>query len=374
MADVLVIGGGIIGTALAAQCARRGLTVTLCERDRLASAASGRNAGFVVGPHPPELAAIAADSVREYRELHFATGASFFMDRESIGSLIVAEDAADLHDAPGDVLTGADLQAAEPQLAGDLAGGYLIEGRRIDPAAATMAWADEARSYGSVIHVACEARALLRRAGRVVGALTDQGQLLARSTVIAAGPWSWRLARDTGYDVPVRGVRGFVAVTRPAPFRLRHLIEDAASDSSSLPPVTVRALADGAPLASMFATGLGQDDDGRIVIGASHTRAVSDRDESPETLAVVLRRAIRFVPALADLEIAETRSCQRPMTADGLPLHGPVPGTEGLYLCCGHNAQGVTWGPGAAAVVAASLVSGEWDPALAPERFAAVAP
>jgi glycine/D-amino acid oxidase-like deaminating enzyme len=374
VADVLIIGGGIIGAALAAQCARRGLTVTLCERDRLASAASGRNAGFVVGPHPPELAAMAAQSIREYRELHFATGSSFFMDRESIGSLVVAEHAAALHGAPGELLTGADLLAAEPQLADDLAGGYLIEARRIDPAAATMAWADEARSYGSTIHVACEARGLLRRAGSVVGALTDQGQLLARSTVIAAGPWSWRLTRDTGYDVPVRGVRGFVAVTRPAPFRLQHLIEDAAWDDSGLPPVTVRDLADGGPLPSSFATGLGQDDDGRIVIGASHTRATTDRDESPETLAAVLRRAIRFVPALADLEIAETRSCQRPMTADGLPLHGPVPGTDGLYLCCGHNAQGVTWGPGAAAVVADSLVSGDWDPALLPERFAAVAP
>jgi glycine/D-amino acid oxidase-like deaminating enzyme len=374
VADVLIIGGGIIGASLAAQCARRGLTVTLCERDRLASAASGRNAGFVVGPHPPELQAIADRSLREYRELHFATGGAFFMDRESIGSLIVAEHEADLADAPGDVLTGTDLQAAEPQLADDLAGGYLIEARRIDPAAATMAWADEARSYGSTIHVACEARALLRRAGTIVGAITDQGQLLARSTVIAAGPWSWRLARDTGYDVPVRGVRGVVAVSRPAPFRLNHLIEDAAWDVSSLPAVTVGGLADGVPPHGTYAAGLGQDDDGRIVIGASHTRATGDRDETPETLAAVCRRAIRFVPALAGLEIAETRACQRPMTGDGLPLHGPVPGTEGLYLCCGHNAQGITWGPGATAVVAESLVSGEWDPALSPERFAAVAP
>ena len=374
MADVLIIGGGIIGASLAAQCARRGLVVTLCERDRLASAASGRNAGFVVGPHPPELQAIAEHSLREYRELHFATGGAFFMDRESIGSLIVAEDEAGLAGAPGEVLRGADLQAAEPQLAGDLAGGYLIEARRIDPAAATMAWADEARSYGATIHVACEARGLLRRAGTIVGAITDQGQLLARHTVIAAGPWSWRLARETGYDVPVRGVRGVVAMTRPAPFRLRHLIEDADWDVTSLLPVTVGDLAAGLPRPASVSVGLGQDDDGRIVVGASHRRAAADDDETPETLAAVCRRAVRFVPALAGLEIAETRACQRPMTADGLPLHGPVPGADGLYLCCGHNAQGITWGPGATAAMAESLVTGEWDPALSPERFAAVVP
>jgi glycine/D-amino acid oxidase-like deaminating enzyme len=372
VADVLVIGGGIIGASLAAQCARRGMTVTLCERDRLASAASGRNAGFVVGPHPPELAAIAELSLREYRELHFATGGAFGYDRDSIGSLVVAEDAADLAGAPGDVLDGAALRDVEPELAGDLAGGYLIEARRIDPAAATMAWADEARSYGSVIHTGCEARGLLRRAGTVVGAITDQGQLLARMTVICAGPWSAQLTRGSGFDAPVRGVRGYVALTRPAPFRLRHLIEDAAWDPGSLPTITVQTLADGGARASSFATGLGQDEDGRIVIGASHTRSSEDDELAPDALAEVCRRAIRFVPALAELEVAATRSCLRPMTPDGLPLHGPVPGEDGLYLCCGHNAQGVTWGPGAAAVVADSLASGQWDAALAPERFSAV--
>jgi glycine/D-amino acid oxidase-like deaminating enzyme len=373
VADVLVIGGGIIGAALAAQCARRGMTVTLCERDRLASAASGRNAGFVVGPHPPALATIAERSLREYRELHFATGGAFAYDRDSIGSIVVAEAAADLAGAPGEVLDGAAVRELEPELADDLAGGYLIEARRIDPAAATLAWADEARSYGAEIHVACEARGLLRRAGAVVGAITDQGQLLARTTVVAAGPWSWQLTRGTGFDVPVRGVRGFVAVTRPAAFRLRHLIEDAAWDPGSLPPVTVRTLADGDARPSAFATGLGQDDDGRIVIGASHTRAGEDDEVARDTLAEVCRRAIRFVPALAELEVVATRSCLRPMTPDGLPLHGPVPGEEGLVLCCGHNAQGIAWGPGAAAVVAESLESGQWDTALSPERFAAVA-
>ena len=373
MADVLVIGGGIIGASLAAQCARRGMAVTLCERDRLASAASGRNAGFVVGPHPPELAAIAALTLREYRELHFATGGAFAYDRDSIGSLVVAEDAADLADAPGELLDGAALCAIQPELAGDLAGGYLIEARRIDPAAATMAWADEARSYGSVIHTGCEARGLLRRAGTVVGAITDEGQLLARTTVICAGPWSAQLTRGTGFDVPVRGVRGYVALTRPAPFRLRHLIEDAAWDPGSLPTITVQTLADGGARASSFATGLGQDDEGRIVIGASHTRSTDDHELAPDTLAQVCRRAIRFLPALAELEVVATRSCLRPMTPDGLPLHGPVPGADGLYLCCGHNAQGVTWGPGVGAVVAESLDTGQWDAALLPERFAAVA-
>jgi glycine/D-amino acid oxidase-like deaminating enzyme len=62
------------------------------------------------------------------------------------------------------------------------------------------------------------------------------------------------------------------------------------------------------------------------------------------------------------------------MTPDGLPLHGPVPGVDGLVLACGHNAQGVTWGPGAAASVADGLATAVWDAALAPSRFPVAAP
>jgi D-hydroxyproline dehydrogenase subunit beta len=363
VADVLVVGGGIIGAALAAQCARRGMQVTLCERERLAAGASGRNAGLVTGPHPPQLEAIARRSIKEYRDLHFATGEGFAFDRESIGSLIVADDAAHLGADDEPVLTAAELRAAEPLLGDGPVAGCIREARRIDAGAATVAWADEARSYGAEILVGCEARGLVRRAGSVVGVMSDRGQLLARTTIVAAGPWSWRVVRGAGFHVPVRGVEGTIAVTAPAAFRLRRIVEDAAWPA--LPGrVTVEGAATGAAEPAAVACGLIQDDDGRIVIGAS----LGVVGSGPAALAAVCRRAIELVPALAGLEIVETRTCERPMTDDGLPVHGPVPGAPGLVLCCGHNAQGVTWGPGAAAVVAESLISGDWDPAFLPER------
>ncbi len=357
-----MVGGGIIGAALAAQCARRGMQVTLCERERLAAGASGRNAGLVVGPHPPELEAIARRSVKEYRDLHFATGDAFAFDRDSIGSLVVAGDPAQL--AADEVpLASEDLAREEPLLGEGFVTGCIREARRIDAGAATVAWADEARSYGAEILVGCEARSLVRRAGVVVGVSSDRGQLLARTTVIAAGPWSWRIVRGVGFHVPVRGVEGVIAVTAPASFRLRRIIEDATWPR--LPrPVTVDGLARDEAESAGVACGLVQDDDGRIVIGAS----LGAIGSGPTALAAVCRRALELVPVLAGLEIVETRVCERPMTDDGLPLHGPVPGASGLVLCCGHNAQGVTWGPGAAAVVAESLVSGDWDAALLPER------
>jgi len=212
-------------------------------------------------------------------------------------------------------------------------------------------------------------RALVRDGDVVRGALTDGGTVLAGTTIIAAGPWSSRLVRGVGFEVPVRGVRGWVAITRRAPVRLSHIIEDAAWPDAPLAVVTVAGLAAGAMPEPRLSTAFSQDADGRILIGSSLQAGTGDRDESPGTLGRVCARALRFLPALAAVEVAETRSCLRPMTPDGLPLHGPVPGTDGLVLACGHNAQGVTWGPGAALAVADGLESGVWDPALAPSRF-----
>ena len=88
------------------------------------------------------------------------------------------------------------------------------------------------------------------RGAAVTGAVTDAGEIDAGTVVVAAGPWSWRVCRSLGYDVPVRGVRGWIATTRPAPFR-------AAASRGGLPrrlgPVlgglrtTVGDLAAGAP-------------------------------------------------------------------------------------------------------------------------------
>jgi len=368
MADVLVIGGGIVGVSVAAMCARRGLSVTLCERGTLAAGASGRNFGLVTGPHPEPLREVARRSLRLYAELHHASGRAFWFDRETVGSLAVAERASDLDGLAGELLDAAALREAEPLLADDLAGARLLPCQRVDPGGAVAAFADEARAGRAEILLGCTARGLLRGGGGDVrGALTDAGAITAGTTVVAAGHWSWSLLRGLGLDLPIRGVRGWIALTRPAPFQLGHVIEDAGW-SRGAEPLTVEHLAGGGAPAADVHVGLAQDADGRVLLGASLQASRGDRDEGEEILQRIAARALRVLPALAGLEIQETRSCVRPMTPDGLPFHGPVPGADGLVLACGHNAQGVTWGPGAGAAVADGIADGTWDPVLLPER------
>ncbi|MDA3040162.1 MAG: FAD-binding oxidoreductase [Actinomycetota bacterium] len=366
--DVIVVGGGVIGVATAWALARAGVRVDLLERDGLAAHASGRNQGLVIGPHPPEMAAIATRGIELYEELHERSGHAFFFDRMSHGCLMVGEGDHSEH------LARADLAAVEPLLGPSITSGWLNhDARRIDPAAAVVALAEEARAAGANIRTGVGVRELLRTADHVTGVLSDDGRIEAGVVIVAAGPWSWRVCRSTDFDVPVRGVRGWLVVTRPAPFRLRHALEDNTwgATQKGLGTPTVGELASGTVDPPAVAGLIQQDGAGRLLLGASlQTSATDDPEHQDEAVTAVCRRAAELVPAVASLPIVEIRSCRRPMSDDGLPLHGPVPGMEGLILATGHGSQGITWGIGSGEAVAAGVLGDRWDPALAPARFA----
>ena len=91
-------------------------------------------------------------------------------------------------------------------------------------------------------------------------------------------------------------------------------------------------------------------------------------DDGAHAVPSICRRAVELIPPIAEVPIAETRTCVRPVSFDGLPLHGPVDGIDGLVLACGHGSHGLTWGPGCGEAAARGVLEGEWDPALLPVR------
>jgi glycine/D-amino acid oxidase-like deaminating enzyme len=368
--DVLVVGGGIIGTTTAAYLARGGASVTLVERAELASGPSGRSLGLVSGPHPPELRSIAERSLQAYLALARETG-SFAIDTANVGCLCISSDERDLPRGEGEQLDGDQVAEAEPLLAVRCAAGAVIPARHVDPGGAVSAWAEEARRHSARIRVGCPVRSLLGDGGRVAGAMTDEGPIFAGRVVLATGWEAPRLAAGLGIDLPVRGVRGWIVTTRPAPFRLRRPINevDFSRGVAAVPLLTLSDIADGNVAAPIVAAQMRQDAAGRLVLGASLAAATGEADDDgAQAVQSICRRAIELIPTIAEVPIAETRTCVRPVSFDGLPLHGPVDGIEGLVLACGHRSHGLTWGPGSGEAVARGVLEGEWDPALSPSR------
>lgn len=383
-ADVVIIGGGIIGAACADALAASGVSVVLLERDVLAAGASGRNQGLFVTPSDPHLLPMAQSSLDVYVQIVEDSPLHVRFDGEAIGFLRVAEGATELAELEEearaaeryagievDRLDRIALLELEPGLARDLAGGCLFHtGRRLDPTSMTVSLALRARDNGAEIREHELVRALLWERGAIRGVMTDEGPIRSDTVVLAAGPWSGELLRPLGVRIPVTGTRGWLVVVEPLGPLLSRPMEWA-GDSWREPPdrVTAGELAGGPPGVGI-GTLMHPADDGTISLGSSRELAIADEPDDPAVPRAILRRAIRFVPGIADAPVLSAWWGVRPMSPDDRPLIGSL--REGLVLATGHGAEGVLLGAGTASLVR-SIVMGEeppFDPApFDPARF-----
>jgi glycine/D-amino acid oxidase-like deaminating enzyme len=358
---VVVIGGGILGSAIAMELAGRGLRPVLVDEDRPAQATSARSFA--------SLSAFGADPVA-YFELACAALVGWSRWAERLGDV-------------GYRRTGELRWATDPQAGRELAEqverararGYPImpvdepELRRLLPAAdpGPVAAACYAPRDGQVepdaVVAACRAatrmaggRLLLGEPARIQ--LDDDGirvevagqVLRPRIAVLTAGAESVAVARAVGLDVPMLPSPGLLVQTEPLP---------AFTDKVVYLP--------GDPGPQVH---LRQRPDGSVILGERSQDTVA-REPSEHHGRALLRQAGRFLPILRDARIACMLLAWRPMPADRLPIVGPVPDLDSLYLAVTH--RGVTLAPALGRLVANEIATGEEEWLLAqfrPGRFA----
>jgi D-hydroxyproline dehydrogenase subunit beta len=354
----------------------------LLERGELAAGASGRNHGLLLSPLDPELVPMYTASSAFYDEIEPASPLPIGLDPQPIGFLVVAAEAAESDAARSEAeaaaaggvriepVAGADLRRLEPSLAPDLAEGWLLDdGRRLDPAALTIALGLLAGQHGADVASHVTVRALQEDGDRVRGVVTDEGLIPADAVVLAAGPWSGSLLRPLGLHIPVTGARGWLVHLAPERPVLSRLINRAGwhilGEESGIPPQRAEEVATAYPEPDV-GTLLQQNPDGTLLAGGSRQPVITPEPEDPAVPRRILRAAIRLVPSLAHATVLSAWWGIRPMTPDGRPVVGPV--RDGLVVATGHGGQGVILGGGTATVVA-SMVLGE-EPPFDPEPYA----
>jgi glycine/D-amino acid oxidase-like deaminating enzyme len=281
-----------------------------------------------------------------------------------IGTLFVAASESQLEllpDMDGERLDREGVLRAEPALAPTVAGGLLVSGgRRSDPSALTLAAAELARQAGAEVRCNEEVRRLTEGA-----VLTDRGTERAGTIVVAAGAWTRQLAAQAGHDVPVRPVRGWLAVTAPVEPVLHHVVYEPdytapagpqPGESVTLADLGAGALATEGPRAAL-AMAAHQNRDGSIMVGASRSPALREGDESAGALREIAMRACRMLPALAACEVATTWSGLRPFSSDGLPYIGRL--DTWLVVCAGHGSEGILTGAGSGRLAAELALGAE---------------
>jgi glycine/D-amino acid oxidase-like deaminating enzyme len=228
-ADVVVIGGGVIGVMTSHFLARKGLSVLLLEKGRIAGEQSGRNWGWVrqQGRDPDELP-IMVESLSLWKSLSAELGEG--LGFRQTGVLYLAKTDREMaafdawtehsraHQLDTRLLTGAEtlamLKGATAPWKGAL---YTASDARAEPWTAVPALAAKAQEAGARVREGCAVRALDLAAGRVAGVVTEVGRVACSQVVLAAGAWSRLFLRRHGIDIPQLSVLASVAATDPMP-------------------------------------------------------------------------------------------------------------------------------------------------------------
>jgi glycine/D-amino acid oxidase-like deaminating enzyme len=364
--DVVIIGGGIVGTAAAAFLARAGARVTLHDGEGLASGASGANSGAVQYPLDPVLVPLYLETVELYRDLTAADAGFRLLFVSRHGDVVRDRARALALSDPvlrPEVLEGSALQALEPALAPGLTGCRVVAGYPVPPSASTYAYATLAERHGATIRVGKPATPEVVN-GRCVGVRVDGRVVPADVVLVAAGPWTSALIDPTGRWRPIRPVWGVVVETELAS-PPRHVLEEAEIDAAI---GIAEAASDGTSGTSGAAPSATTADAPGAFTGAEFSLVTAggvsavgstflEGEPDPASWVVpLLERGSRFVPGLADAAIRGVRACARPMAEDRRPLIGAVPGIAGLYICAGHGPWGISTGPASARLVADLIV------------------
>jgi glycine oxidase len=358
--NVIVVGGGVIGLAVARELASRGARVRIIEQRAPGGGATRASAGMLaplIEGHSPEMLELGCRSFAEWDGFvgRLRTDAGMEVEYRRSGTLQVARSAAgaaSLSALAGDLaarnvahtlLDGAAARAMEPALSPGIRAGLLIPEHGYVRVAELIAALQAAAARDGVEVIHGHAHQIEQPDGPVLVAVDDRS-LAADALVIAAGSWSSPLMSPA---IPVRPIRG----------QLVHL-------RFASPPVSRVVWGEGCYLVPW--------NDGSLLVGATSEDVGFDESSTAAGVDGLLAAAAGDVPVSAGATVQEIRVGLRPATPDALPLIGRSSTMRGVFYATGHFRNGVLLAPLTARLLGELIVDGREGPLLAlvaPERM-----
>jgi len=359
-ADVIIVGGGIIGCSIAYRLAQEKLSVIVIERDRVGGEASGAAAG-ILGPQAE------ADSPDPFLDLCLASRSLYPSLAEELrsetgidieyltdGLLYLAFTDEDEHELEAryrwqsscglrvERLSAREAREIEPRLSPEVRWALRFpDDHQVNNVKLTAALARGAIGRGARFLIGRPATKLVVENGRAVGVETPEERLSAAQVVNAAGSWSGQIDCSPAPQPPVSPVRGqMIAIETPQPV-LRHVVY---SSSCYLVPRI----------------------DGRLLIGSTMEHVGYNKKVTVEGIGGLLRGALEIIPSLNSYAFKEAWAGLRPYAPDKLPILGESQ-LPGLIIATAHFRNGILLTPITGQLIADLIISGKTSTPL--ERF-----
>jgi glycine/D-amino acid oxidase-like deaminating enzyme len=402
-ADVVIVGGGIIGTSTALFLAQKGISAVLCEKGHIAGEQSSRNWGWCrkMGRDPRELPLI-IESLRLWQgmnelveaETGFRQSGIMYLaeTHAELGQLEAWLDHARQYQLDTRIIGRAEAAQLMPGLTGKWTGAlYTASDGKAEPQRAAPAIAEAARRRGAAIVTGCAVRGIDTQGGRVAAAVTEKGRIACDSVVLAGGAWSRLFCGNFGVELPQLKVLATVMRTAPLEggpeisasgglfgFRKRmdggYTVATLGVRTIDLVPDHFRLFFEYLPAVRLhwkklrFRVGGRWAEEWRrprrwTLDETSPFEVVRVLDPEPDRIVVERARdaTADAFPVFRKAVVAESWGGMIDVMPDAVPVIAPVDSLPGFFIATGFSGHGFGIGPGAGKLVA-DMVAG--DPTL----------
>lgn len=360
LAEVIVVGGGVMGCSIAYYLAKKGVKVTVLEMGQIGGQASGAAAGMLAPFSEIHSSSPSMDmnmaSLRMYEGLAAELKEESGIDVEYVPSGLIRlaktdEEEKELteslswqreHSPDLRWLTPQELKELEPSLSLDVRGAsYSPEEGHVQSPRLTQAFGQAALRLGATLRPDTAAIDLTRQGFRITGVQLRGEVVAADHVVLAPGAWTETWGHRLGVKLPVQPMRGQIMSLKPSSPSIKQIV--VWGRNYMVPKV-----------------------DGSVLVGATVEHVGFDTSVTSSGLAFLTGLIPSMAPSLEEAAFVGAWAGLRPWSEDGIPLLGPIPGWEGITMASGHYRNGILIAPLTGKLIAQSVLKQKTDFPLEP--------
>lgn len=380
--DIVIIGGGAIGTSCAYHLVEKGFEVALVEAGDIASGTSSHcdAEAMITDKQPGADAALGYASIMRYKEL--ASIFSYDFEFVQKGSLYVCESDQEMEIAaeyirqlqtegyPVRMVDAQELPDIEPYIARDLKGGFWSDVcSAMSPYKLCYAFVEEAKQKGLTVYTHCKVQGIkLNKQNAIEAVQTEKGDIKCNKVINCCGVWAPEIGKMVGIDIPIiprkgvilLGERGFPIVHQKVQEYGYMLTKFQYDIERDIDPVVKQY---------NIAFTLERTEGDNFLLGSSRNFTGFDIQTEIEVVHAIAKRGIRFFPILKEINCIRAYAGLRPYVHDHLPIISDVEQIPGFYIAAGHEGDGIAMAPITGKLIAQMLAGEKTDLDVSVFRF-----